>query len=298
MTIFQTIRSVIETELEKGNDKFIIYPFGEMGMYTKQVLNEGFGIEEAYIIDNNLCKVNNRIKSTEFLKEEVEMDEFIILFTVLNPEIKKVLKEELLTYCKEENVVEIFTINEPEVEKTKCGKYSYGPLCNHSFVKEVGAFTSIAYGVDVAPNHAMDCISTHPFMYNDEEFYNMYLKCGNYEDEPWYFSGLLETGKKIKPNRVTIGNDVWIGRNVTITNEANIGNGVIIGAGAVVTKDIPDYAVAVGVPARVIRYRYTEEQIKKLNRIAWWNWSDEKIRECYDDFFLDIEEFLSKHYEE
>ena len=50
-----------------------------------------------------------------------------------------------------------------------------------------------------------------------------------------------------------------------------------------------------GVPARIIRYRYTPEQIEALNRIAWWNWSDEKIREYYNDFYLSAEEFIAKH---
>ena len=81
-----------------------------------------------------------------------------------------------------------------------------------------------------------------------------------------------------------------------ITNSSNIGNGVIAGAGAVITKDVPDYAVVVGVPARIIRYRYTREQIEALNKIAWWNWSDGKIRECYDDFYLSIGEFIDKYF--
>lgn len=92
-----------------------------------------------------------------------------------------------------------------------------------------------------------------------------------------------------------IGNDVWLGKDVLITNGADIGNGVVAGAGAVITKDVPDYAVVAGVPARIIRYRYEEEEIEALNRIAWWNWPDEKIRENYEDFYLDIKEFIRKH---
>lgn len=80
-----------------------------------------------------------------------------------------------------------------------------------------------------------------------------------------------------------------------ITNSANIGNGVIAGAGAVITKDVPDYAVVVGVPARIIRFRYTLEEIDALNKIAWWGWSDEEIRERFDDFYLPIEDFIKKY---
>lgn len=86
-----------------------------------------------------------------------------------------------------------------------------------------------------------------------------------------------------------------MGWNVILTNGVKIGNGVRAAAGAVITKDVPDYAVVAGVPAKIIKYRFTPDQIRKLNEIAWWEWSDEKIRDCYDDF-LDIDIFLQKHY--
>ncbi len=68
-----------------------------------------------------------------------------------------------------------------------------------------------------------------------------------------------------------------------------------VGATVVVKKDVPDYAVVAGVPARIIRYRYLPHQIKALNKIAWWDWTDEKIRECYDDFFENVDVFIKKH---
>ena len=101
---------------------------------------------------------------------------------------------------------------------------------------------------------------------------------------------LYQTRKKC-----VIGNDVWIGRNVQLINGVKIGNGAIIGAGAIVTKDIPDYAIAVGVPAKIIGYRFDKDTIVKLNQIKWWDWDRKKIEECYDDF-LDIKVFISKHY--
>lgn len=102
-------------------------------------------------------------------------------------------------------------------------------------------------------------------------------------------------GSAEKVRRIKIGNDVWLGKNVIITNGANIGNGVIAGAGSIITKDVPDYAVVVGAPARIIRYRYTAEQIESLNKIQWWNWSDEEIRERFNDFYLPIDEFIKKY---
>lgn len=70
---------------------------------------------------------------------------------------------------------------------------------------------------------------------------------------------------------IIIGNDVWIGHNVTILSGVKIGDGVVIGACAVVSKDIPPYAIAVGNPIRVIKYRFDPVTIEKLLKIAWWD---------------------------
>ncbi len=77
---------------------------------------------------------------------------------------------------------------------------------------------------------------------------------------------------------IIIGNNVWIGDNVIILSGVKIGDGAVIGAGAVVTKDIPPYAVAVGVPAKVIKYRFSPNIIEQLLEIKWWDWPEDKIK--------------------
>ena len=82
----------------------------------------------------------------------------------------------------------------------------------------------------------------------------------------------------VNRKQIIIGNDVWIGCDVTILGGVRIGNGAVIGAGALVAKDVPPYAVVVGNPARVIKYRFDEETIRALQEIKWWNWPEEKIK--------------------
>lgn len=90
---------------------------------------------------------------------------------------------------------------------------------------------------------------------------------------------------------VVIGNDVWIGARAVILDGVAIGDGAIVAAGAVVTKDVLPYAIVGGVPARVIRYRFNEDQIKKLLELTWWNSDLLWLRENYM-LFSNINEFL------
>ena len=81
---------------------------------------------------------------------------------------------------------------------------------------------------------------------------------------------------KIKGD-IVVGNDVWIGYRAVIMSGVTIGDGAAIGAYSLVAKDVPPYAIVAGNPARVVRYRFTPEQIAKLHALAWWNWPREKI---------------------
>ena len=90
-----------------------------------------------------------------------------------------------------------------------------------------------------------------------------------------------------------IGNDVWIGWNAILTPGVHIGDGAIIGAGAVVTHDVPPYAIVGGVPARIIGMRFSKDIIDKLLTIKWWYWSDEMIKANYE-YFYQPELFVAK----
>ena len=95
--------------------------------------------------------------------------------------------------------------------------------------------------------------------------------------------------------QLIIGHDVWIGLDSLFVGAVNVGNGAIIGAGSVIAKDVPPYAVVVGNPARVIKYRFDDTTIKKLLAIKWWNWSLEKIADNLP-LMKDVEKFLAAHW--
>ena len=99
----------------------------------------------------------------------------------------------------------------------------------------------------------------------------------------------------IRKGQVLIGNDVWIGDDVTILGGVRIGDGAVIAAGAVVVKDVPPYAIVGGNPTKIIKYRFPEETIERLRRIAWWDWDGEKIRECREDMYGEVEDFAIKY---
>ena len=109
-----------------------------------------------------------------------------------------------------------------------------------------------------------------------------YVKTNIFEEHKY-----IDKDKKIS---VLIGNDVWIGENVLILEGVHIGNGAVIGAGSIVTKDIEPYSINVGVPAKKIDSRFTEEQINFLDKVKWWDKGEEWIKQNIREFD-DIERF-------
>lgn len=146
------------------------------------------------------------------------------------------------------------------------GKYTYGFPQIIRFNKEskikIGKFCSIANGVKIFLDgeHETKNISTYPF--------------GHFKD----FKTKSKPKGKSK-GTVKIGNDVWIGYGVTILSGITIGDGAVIGARSLVVKNIPEYSIAGGVPAKIIRKRFSDNEIKKLLKIKWWNWPHQKIQQ-------------------
>ena len=96
----------------------------------------------------------------------------------------------------------------------------------------------------------------------------------------WNMEGAGKDGVPIHRGDIVVGSDVWTGYGCFILGGISIGHGAIVATGSVVTKDVPPYAIVGGNPAKVIKYRHTEEQRAALLEIAWWDWPEEKVREA------------------
>lgn len=165
------------------------------------------------------------------------------------------------------------------------GSYiSYNTKIINCVVKK---YTSIGPNVHIiSGQHPTDTfVSTHP------SFFSLRKEGGmTFTDKQLYKENkYLDYEKKIQ---VIIGNDVWIGDGVKILEGVTIGNGAIVASGAVVAKDIPDYAIVGGVPAKVIKYRFSEEEIEFLLNIKWWE-KDIKWMKENSHLFKNITEFKS-----
>lgn len=166
------------------------------------------------------------------------------------------------------------------VSSSKIGDYTYIASNSSISMTEIGKFCSIGpnlfcgWGI-----HPINGISTSPMFYSSMKQNGMTLSL---ED------------KVVERKPIKIGNDVFIGANVTILDGVTIGDGAVIGAGAVVSKDIPPYAIAVGVPIRILHYRFSEDVRKRLMELRWWNFGQEKLEDV-ERYFFDVESFLNNY---
>lgn len=151
------------------------------------------------------------------------------------------------------------------------GKYSrIGVNCQISN-STIGNFTAIGKDTVIT-------VGQHPTNYLTS--HSIFYKKGNWGwHDDWIAPIDFHSDK-----RVNIGNDVWIGRQCIILDGVTIGDGAIVATGAVVTKDVPPFAIVGGVPAKVIKFKFSQEIIDRLEEIQWWDLPDEKITEVIDLF--------------
>jgi phosphonate metabolism protein (transferase hexapeptide repeat family) len=205
---------------------------------------------------------------------------------LMNANNKKILTKEpnidlssIIKDCSFGEFVEIGANN--NIQESIVDDYSYTSENCQIIYSNIKKFVNIASYVRVNPGeHPTQNVTQHHMQYRKEMF-------GFGKDDLDFFDWRRE-------KKVEISHDAWIGHNVTIMGGVKIGIGAVIGSGAIVTKDIPDFAIAVGNPARVIKYRFDEKTIEALKNIAWWDWDYEQIKLAIDDF-KDIKFFIEKY---
>lgn len=172
------------------------------------------------------------------------------------------------------------------IVSTVMKKYSYcGGDCQMVNV-EIGAYCSISDHVFIGgAEHPMDWVSTSPVFQNVRH------------SGPKKRFAMFDLPKSKK---TIIGNDVWIGHGVTIKQGVTIGSGAVVGSNALVTKNVPPYAIVGGVPAKIIKFRFPQEVINRLEEVQWWNLPDEEITKRIDLFHIknpsleDINQYFPK----
>lgn len=168
------------------------------------------------------------------------------------------------------------------IAESEIGDYTYFAGDASVIYAKIGKFCSIASHVRINPgNHPMGRVTQHHCTYRRVR-YGL-----DAEDDAEFFNWR-------RADAVEIGHDVWLGHGVIVLAGVKIGTGAVVGAGAVVTKDIPPYSVAVGVPARVIRKRFPEAVIEKVLGTEWWDWDRKNFEKNFSDL-LDLDRFLNIH---
>lgn len=191
--------------------------------------------------------------------------------------LKKLVKQFVISESwKKKNVNNTVCLKSPvDIKKINIGEFSYGELNVVDFGGDckliIKNYVSIAQNVSFILNadHYTNHISTYPFKVKMVQ---------------------TQTSESFGKGDIIVDDDVWIGYGATIMSGVHIGQGVVVAAGAVVTKDVPPYAIVGGVPAKVIKYRFESEMIEELLKIDYEKLSKEDIEKYIDDLYTELKE--------
>jgi len=191
-------------------------------------------------------------------------------------EFSRVYKSELMEYVKIDRNNFILS--------STLGRFSYTENFTVIQSVEIGSFCSVSWGVSIGGGeHPLDRFTTHDVLYNNR------------------YGFAVSDDKELDryQQKCQLENDVWIGANSVIVRGVHIGNGAVVGAGSVVTRDVPDYAIVAGSPAKIIRYRFSDDVIGRLLSSKWWTLNPDilmkqvvPLRHERIEKFLDIVESL------
>lgn len=278
-------------------------------LFPKKSLVENIGFDNSGVHNGEhkeftVGKLSSKIEVTAIrLEENNDVVEVVKSFyKTLNQKstpksLKKFVKEKLrgLVFRFFPDLKKVLVYNQKVIqEKTYLGnnvkvyppsRLSNSIIGSYSYVSEnsvinnavIGKFCSIGANFMAGRGmHPTSAVSTHPMFYSTAQQNGISLCHSN-------------TFEEFKP--INIGNDVFIGMNVTVLDGVSIGDGAIIGAGAVVSKDIPPYAIAVGNPIQILKYRFDSDTIGTLRKLKWWDFPKDQLN-IIEKHFFDVEAFI------
>lgn len=205
--------------------------------------------------------INSKIDETATLYHQVRIKESVIENNASVGDFSKVDFTNLGPFVRIDRLNHVF--------ESTIGKHSYTGQNVVILKARIGSFCSISWNVSIGgANHDYRRIVQHSLLYNPYDHIRppkTNIPYNRFEEE------------------CVIGNDVWLGSGCIITRGVKIGDGSVVAANAVVTKDIPPYAIVAGVPAKIIKYRFEEKVIDALLHLKWWDYTDDQLRKAFNE---------------
>lgn len=274
--------------------KILIWGASDGGRIVKEVI-EREGYQSYGFVDAKAESKNDFLDLPVYPISIINPEEYFIIIGIMSYhyDIEEILHGKNYTHSDYVYIFDNESYNKEDIEFRGCivGRYTYGYqklLQDFPLAIKIGRYCSINDTARICNNHSIECVTTHPLLdyrqfysWDKQESRKKYL-----EKYGTHFNNVPFQDSSIRKNEpVVIGNDVWIGANVVILPGVHIGDGAVLAAGAVITKDVEPYAIVGGVPAKLIRYRFSEEIIDKFLKIQWWDWTIEKIEENIELFY-------------
>ena len=271
-----------------------IYGAGMGGRIIAELFDE-IHCDYCGFIDKNASSIKNLCNHKVFELDEIDKENAYIIVSLRaydSEAVETILQSGIL-----ENRIYVvaagIAYNKSDITYRGCsiGRYTYGYealLSEYPIASSIGRYCSINASARIVNNHSLDCVTTHPFldhpMFMEWSDYltrkQIISKFGTHYSNNPYENSLIRCNES-----VVIGNDVWIGANVVILPGVTIADGAVIAAGAVVTKDVGPYEIVGGIPAKLIKKRFSDEIIEKMLAISWWKWTEDEIEKNIEFFF-------------